>query len=190
MAKLYFITHPDVLIDPSIEVTKWGLSKLGRLKLQKMLEQRWIKSIDIIFSSKETKAREAAEILAKHLGKGFNQIKELGEIDRSSTGYLSEEFEKVVDDFFAYPDKSVRGWEKAKDAQRRIVKVVSSTIKQNPNKNIAIVSHGGVGALYLAYLLKKPISCLFNQPGQGHYLCVDIRTNRLVHKWKPIERIE
>jgi hypothetical protein len=44
----------------------------------------------------------------------YTALPELGENDRSATGYLSEpEFDDVVDEFFRRPEESVWGWERA-----------------------------------------------------------------------------
>ena len=44
------------------------------------------------------------------------------ENDRSATGFLEpSEFERVADEFFARPTVSIGGWERAIDAQKRIV---------------------------------------------------------------------
>ena len=46
----------------------------------------------------------------------------IGENDRSATGFLPrEEFWATADLFFAHPTESIRGWERAIDAQARIV---------------------------------------------------------------------
>jgi hypothetical protein len=54
-----------------------------------------------------------------------SKVADLGENDRSATGFLPpEEFERVADEFFGSPEKSARGWERAGDAQVRIVRAV------------------------------------------------------------------
>lgn len=64
-----------------------------------------------VWSSAEAKAIEAAGILAARLGVGVNVDEDLGENDRTATGFLPpDEFETVVDAFFAEPEKSIRGW--------------------------------------------------------------------------------
>jgi broad specificity phosphatase PhoE len=118
----YFITHPDVLIDPAIPVQEWSLSARGRARMKAMLKQDWMPGLRTIYCSTERKAIEGAAILAKALGLPYSASPELGENDRSSTGYLPQkEFAAVVAEFFGKPEESVRGWERAIDAQTRIV---------------------------------------------------------------------
>ena len=122
---MYFITHPNVVISRDVPVPRWPLSELGKQRMRAGLRQPWVREIGAIYCSTEQKAIDGAEILAQHLGLGFTQIAELGENDRSATGFLPpDEFERVADQFFAWPDKSVRGWERAIDAQARVVRAV------------------------------------------------------------------
>ena len=87
-----------------------------------MLENRWLSGIGAIYCSAEQKAIDGAAIMSEVLGVTYTTIPDLGENDRSATGYLSEaEFESVVGEFFRKPEESVRGWERAIDAQRRII---------------------------------------------------------------------
>ena len=133
------------------------------------LSQPWVTSITSIYSSTEQKAIDGAQILAQHLALVFKQVSELGENDRSSTGFLPpSEFEAVADEFFAKPDISVRGWERAVDAQSRIVQAVERLIALDKTAGvIAIISHGAVGALLYCKLAGKAIERRYDQPANG-----------------------
>src|SRR5579863_6615998 len=122
MPVVHFITHPEVTIDPLVPVSDWPLSPLGTRRVRDLLKLPWIQTIAAIFSSSERKAVDAAAIVAQYLGLDPIVRRDLGENDRTATGYLPPaEFEAVADDFFTRPEESVRGWERASDAQRRIV---------------------------------------------------------------------
>jgi broad specificity phosphatase PhoE len=109
----YFITHPNVVVSRDIPVPRWPLSDLGRARMRAGLSQPWIRDITSVYCSTEQKAIDSAEILARHLSIPCRQAAELGENDRSSTGFLDPaEFERVADEFFAKPSDSVRGWER------------------------------------------------------------------------------
>jgi len=92
----------------------------------------WVRRVRHIFASSERKARDAAQILADGLGLGgYSVIANLGENDRTATGFLAKgEFAATVDAFFAQPQQSVRGWESAADAQARIVVAVEQALSQ------------------------------------------------------------
>jgi broad specificity phosphatase PhoE len=190
MKKVYFITHPDVIVDLSVPVEKWDLSALGLEKLRRMFRQPWLCNIGEIYSSKETKAVTAAKMLADHRGSKNKEINELGEMDRSATGPLPpKQFEQTVKKFFLNPEKSICGWEKAVDAQKRIVSAVYGIIKNSKTqKDIVVISHGGVGTMLLCHLKNIPISQSEDQPSQGHYFVFEAVSRALIHGWQPIDK--
>ncbi|MET3520680.1 broad specificity phosphatase PhoE [Mesorhizobium abyssinicae] len=149
----YYITHPQVQVDANVPVPEWGLSDIGKARAVAMLDQPWIGSIRRIVSSAERKARETAEILATRLRLAVEVRERMHENDRSATGFLPPpEFEAVADQFFANPDDSIRGWERAIDAQRRIVSEVDAVLGNDDPGDTAFVGHGGVGTLLLLSL--------------------------------------
>jgi broad specificity phosphatase PhoE len=187
---VFFITHPDVAIDPNVPVPDWPLNARGRARMQAMLADDWHSGIAQVVSSTERKARDGAEILAAHLGLSPVAYAGLGENDRSATGFLPKpEFEAVADAFFAHPEASVRGWERAVDAQARIVAAVEEVLRVAPPGDVAVVSHGGVGALLLCHLQGSPISRAADQPpgSGGHVLAFDRVDWTLHHGWRPID---
>lgn len=191
MRAVCFITHPNVVINPEIPIPRWSLSQQGKERMKMLLAKPWTRNVSSIYCSTEQKAIDGAEILAEHLSIPYQMLNELGEIDRSSTGYLPRsEFEATVDLFFANPDKSMRGWETAFEAQQRIVRAIERIIENDTSdRDIAIVSHGGVGALYLCHLKGCQISRNEGQPGTdgGYYYCFDAQSRSLLHGWKPID---
>lgn len=191
MPLIRFITHPEVMIDPAVPIPDWKLSAEGLRRTAVMLERPWVANIRAVFTSAERKARDMAALLAAHLDLSPIQDEALGENDRSATGYLPKaEFECVADAFFANPLSSTRGWERAVDAQRRIVAAVDRAIAAAPPVgDVAIISHGGVGALLLCHLMDAPISRAKDQPGGGggNVFAFDARTRALNHGWRPIE---
>lgn len=156
-----------------------------------LLSQDWIPHVAAIYCSAEQKAIDGAEMLSAALGLPFSIVAALGENDRSATGYLPKtEFEAAANAFFARPRESIRGWERAIDAQARIRSAVEQIGSTAPGVGpIVIVSHGGVGTLLLCDLKGVPISRLEEQPGAtgGNYFLFRMPMGALVHSWKPIE---
>ncbi len=189
---VYFVTHPDVLIDPAVPVPDWPLTPRGRQRMTRALALPWAGGIRAAWCSKERKAREAAEILAGHLGLAVTELAALGENNRCATGYLpSAEFEATADLFFAHPDRSVRGWERAADAQHRIVAAVDRVLAASADSggDIAIISHGGVGTLLLCHLSGETISRKHDQPpgNGGNYFAFAAHARKLRHGWRSID---
>ncbi|WP_164076605.1 histidine phosphatase family protein, partial [Stenotrophomonas maltophilia] len=85
-------------------------------------------------------------------------------------------FQRVADQFFATPAESVRGWERAIDAQARVEAAVATILEGHPGGDIAFVAHGGVGTLLLCHYRAEPISRAADQPFEGHYWAFDIAT--------------
>ncbi len=190
MSYLFFLTHTDVEIDKNELIEKWPLSEKGKDRFKKINLQSWFSKIDQIFTSEEQKAVDGADIASAYLNKPYTKIKSLGEFDRTSTGYQPyETFMHNVNSFFQYPTKNVCGWESATDAQKRIVKTIADIVMQSSNKDILVISHGAVGALYMSYLLKKTISIIYSQPENngGNYFIVDSNTNKVIQTWKPLD---
>ncbi len=190
MARLIFITHPEVVIDPAVPVPDWPLSPTGRARMERFAGAECVRGLTAFRASAERKARDGAEILARATGLAVGIDPELGENDRSSTGYVAPpEFWDIVRAFFAEPEVSVRGWERALDAQRRIVGAVERIARGDPPGDIAVVAHGGVGALLLAHLTGARIGNGFGQPhpGGGCYLVIDRDTLALEGGWRVLE---
>lgn len=188
---LYFITHPNVVIDPTMPVTRWPLSPRGRKRMQAGLRQPWIAEITAVYCSTEPKAIDGAAILAEPLGLDVTEIAELGENDRTSTGFLEPaEFERTADAFFDHPEQSVRGWERVVDAQTRVVAAVHALASDdNTHGAIAIVAHGAVGALLYCAMSGQPISRQWDQPptGGGNYFRFTIDPPRAETGWQPFD---
>lgn len=167
--QLVFITHPNVVISADVPVPRWPLSERGRERMRLGLRQPWIADVRAIYCSDEQKAVDTAGIVAEHRGLPVHAVAALGENDRSATGFLPPpEFERMADAFFARPDVSVRGWERAIDAQRRIVAAVQGIVDSDPTDGlIAIVSHGAVGTLLYCHLAGEAIDRRWDQPANG-----------------------
>jgi len=179
----YFLTHAEVVVEPAAPIESWGLSVDGRARAAAAHEVAWHPGVRRIVSSTERKAVETAEALGAAVGVVPGVDVELGEIDRSATGSLPlDEFEDVVGRFFAEPERSVRGWERAVDAQDRIVRAVRR-LSREAGGAVTVVSHGAVGALLLADLQGVPISRALDQPGMGSVFAFDPEVWRATSGW-------
>ncbi len=190
-SQFYFITHPNVVINPVVPVPRWPLSELGRWRMQQSLRLPWVKDLSAVYSSTEQKALDGARILGDHLSLPVTEIEALGENDRSATGFLpSDQFERVADMFFANPAVSVRGWETALDAQARVVRAVTEiALAERRTRAVAIVSHGAVGTLLYCHLAGLAIDRRWDQPpnGGGNYFGFGLFPPSVQGHWQPID---
>ncbi len=190
MSFALYITHPQVKIDPAVPVPQWGLSDIGRARTEQAAGADWAKQLGRIVSSDEKKAVETAALLTAAAKVSVTILPETHENDRSATGFLAPpEFERAADWFFANPDQSFRGWERAVDAQARIVSAVERILADHdPAIPIAFVGHGGVGTLLKCHLSGKPIARDGDQPaGGGNLFCFDLANRAVSCDWTPIE---
>ncbi|MCA0922893.1 histidine phosphatase family protein [Pseudooceanicola nanhaiensis] len=165
-----YLTHPQVTVDPAIEVPRWSLNATGRARVAALAAAPGaLRATTRIISSDETKAIETATPLAEALGLRVEVRPGLHENDRSATGFLPPDaFEAVADAFFAAPDTSVRGWETAFAAQARILAGVTACLAEPSEGDVLFVGHGGVGTLLYCALAGLPIDRQHDQgPGGG-----------------------
>ncbi|WIE75188.1 histidine phosphatase family protein [Curtobacterium sp. MCSS17_007] len=174
-----------MIVDPAVRIQDWGLSPAGSARAARVAAL-FPQPLRIV-SSSERKALDAAEIIAGQWGTGFEVDEDLGEMDRSATGYLDPSaFEPTVDAFFAEPQRSVRGWERAIDAQSRVERAVRRIAAQTPERGIAFIAHGGVGALLLASLRRERISRALDQPAMGSSFTFDPLDWTALSPWEHI----
>jgi broad specificity phosphatase PhoE len=191
--RVVYLTHPQVQIDPSVPVPAWGLNEVGRQRVQMLASSQTLSGTTTIVSSAERKAIETAEPLAAALGVALEIRGAMHENDRAATGFLSPvEFETVADRFFACPHDSVRGWERAIDAQERIVReveiVLARDVPSDLSGDVLFVGHGAVGTLLYCHLAGIEINRGQDQPaGGGNYFSFRKRDRRMLHAWRRME---
>ncbi len=184
-----YLSHPQVKIDPAVPVPDWGLSDLGRERTEAMAGKPWILGYRRVVSSTERKAIETAEILAARLGMPVDIRQSMHENDRTATGFLPPpEFEATADLFFRHAEESIRGWERAVDAQARIIGAVARAIAEAPETPTIFVGHGGVGTLLQCFCGRKPIARVHDQPaGGGNHYCFDFEKQLVLYGWRSME---
>lgn len=187
----YYLTHPQVEIEPDRPVPLWRLSAVGRKRIEALLDMPWLGKVERIVSSAETKAVETAAIIAAYLHVPMQIDERLGENDRSSTGFLlPEEFEAAADRFFGEPQKSWHGWETAINASERIVSAMEQFLPP-PAPQTLFVGHGAVGTLFKCRLAGYPIARIHDQPaGGGNIFAFGMAGRELLCDWTPMEAFE
>src|SRR5690606_1450211 len=148
----------------------WGLTEEGKERARAFAARRTVPEGAPVYSSRETKALELADIIAARSGTVVQADHEMGENDRSATGFLpSALFEDMANRFFGHPEESAEGWERAIDAQARIVGRVEEALKSCP-KDVPVIfcGHGAVGTLLKCHLGKRRIARSEDQRRHGH----------------------
>lgn len=188
MRTLRYVSHPEVAIDPDVPVPEWSLSAAGRSRALVGATRAWAADIDRIVSSPETKAIETAEILAAPHDLDIEVRDGTGEIDRSSTGFVTHDHhEQLADLLFAHPHESAEGWERAVDATARMVRHLDDVLGANTAGHVVIVGHGGVGTLLMCELAGFDVARSRDQPHGGCHWAWNATGERLIHAWWPID---
>jgi len=188
-----YLTHPQVTIEPSIPVPDWPLSPFGRRRVEVLLAKPWLARMGRIVSSAERKAVETASIIGAAFGIRVEQRREMGENDRSATGFLEPAaFEAAADRFFAAPDESWQGWETARHASERMDAAVRDVLGGHDTKTaVLLVGHGAVGTLLKCRMAGRPISRGEDQPaGGGNIFAFGLENRALLCDWTPMELFE
>lgn len=197
MVVVRYLTHPQVRVDPEVEVPLWGLNEVGAARVAALAERPGALSRTVrIVSSAERKAQETAGPLARALGLTVEVRPGMHENDRSATGFLPPaEFEAMADAFFADPHRSIRGWEPARAAQSRILAEVEACLALPPSGDVLFVGHGGVGTLLYCALAGLEIDRRHDQGqdrrlgGGGNWFAFDLRDRRPRTGWQPMEAL-
>lgn len=181
-------------MNPAIPVPRWHLSDTGVHRMRAFAAA--LPRPDAVWASTECKAVEAAGILAARSGLPVRVHAGLDENDRSSTGYLPpERFQAAADAFFAEPEASFCGWERAVDAQARVAAAWDEIVQARGVQalgvqalgRIVVVGHGGTGTLLMCRLAGLAISRAHDAPRQGCFWTWDQAAGRLAHGWRRLE---
>ena len=196
MTYALYVTHPQVVQDPNVPVPRWGLSEKGRGRAERFANHRMVRAARRIISSNETKALELAAALATVSEVRVESGENFGENDRSSTGFVPpERFEQLADAFFARPEISTEGWERAIDAQARVVGAFESALAvHDPVVPVIFTGHGAVGTLLKCHLGGRAIARSEDQrrigdPGGGNVFVVRIGDRALITDWMAMETL-
>ncbi len=151
MRRLVLVKHSMPEMEGDKPASAWKLGEVGRRRAELLAAGLREYSPTVIWSSREPKAIETAEIVAKGFGVPVEITDGLEEHHRDNVPFLSskEEFEEVVERFFRCPDELVLGRETANQARYRFVAAIDEVIDAGQSDSI-VVTHGTVITLYVA----------------------------------------
>lgn len=150
--RLFLIRHAPVELDLAVPSERWTLSAEGRELAERLAALPILADLQAVWSSPEPKAQATAQPLVHRHGTAFLIHPHLSELQRGPTNLPDHEaYEAAVRQTFANPATSSGGWERACDAQRRIITGVNEIAAQASGP-VAIVSHGLVLSLLVAHL--------------------------------------
>ena len=138
-------------IEPDRPASTWRLGEIGRQRSELLASRLSSFNPEVIWSSREPKAVETAEIVAGTFGVPVQTAVGLEEHHRSGVPFYptNDEFEAAVEQFFCKPDQLVLGTEAAEQARDRMTAAIDEIIDAGQTDTI-VVTHGTVMTLYVA----------------------------------------
>jgi broad specificity phosphatase PhoE len=180
---LILVKHSVPQIDAEHPANMWKLSVQGQLRAHRLAEELERYEPEVIVSSHEPKAKETAEILARHFKLDMQIPPDLHEHDRSNVPYLSHDvFQASIRDFFQKPDELVFGRETADQAYTRFYGAVHVVLNEQRNKTVVIVTHGTVISLFVSRLTGSSDLELWNMLGLPSFIAMELGSNTLIVK--------
>jgi alpha-ribazole phosphatase len=144
-----------------------GLSDTGRAQMVRVAEYLKGESIAAIYSSPLSRALEGSRILAAAASCPVEVLPDLREIDFG--GFEGLPYDEIA---ARYPDL-YRQWmetpteirfpngESFSQMRTRVLRAFDTIERERKGQTVAIVSHGGVNRILIAWALQTPDNCLF-----------------------------
>ncbi|HEY8361392.1 MAG TPA: histidine phosphatase family protein [Tissierellaceae bacterium] len=167
MTKIYLIRHGQ---------SEWNLlykiqgqkdaplTDLGKEQARKLGERLVGEKIDIIYSSDLSRALETARIISSIVNKpvvATNEFREInfGPWEGLTLKEIRNKFKEEYSIWMSSPEKfRLEGAETLEALKRRVMSYVNKIIKENKDKNIAIVSHNATLKVIILSLLNIGLS--------------------------------
>jgi broad specificity phosphatase PhoE len=151
MPKLILIKHAHSQMTPGVPPEQWELSEQGREQCTALAARLSAHLPDLIFSSDERKASQTAELLATQLDRPWKSAPGLQEQDRGNVPVMAtKDFISAMAQVFRRPHERVLGRESADQALTRFERALSALLDLHADKDVAVVTHGTVIALFAA----------------------------------------
>lgn len=165
------VRHSKPEIERDEPASSWKLGEVGCHRSELLAVRLRGFSPEVIWSSKEPKAVETAEIVAKAFGAQARTVAGLEEQDRGNVPFFEtrDDFERAVEHFFREPDRLVLGAETAEQALGRFASAIDEVISAGHMDSI-VVTHGTVMTLYAARVAGVRQMCFWRRLGLPSYV--------------------
>lgn len=185
MANLILIRHAETKRVAGVNAHDWQLTDEGQQRCIMLAEKMQQFGLQAIFSSPEPKAIQTARPIADRFGIPLTTLEGLREHDRRNVQYVGDDadFRDTIKRLFEQPDQLIYGNETANQAYDRFYTAVHEAIAQQPDRNLALVSHATVLTLFISRMTGSDPYSFWSQLGMPAYIVVD------PHDWKLLELV-
>lgn len=181
--RIVLVRHAAVETIPAVAPSLWQLSDEGRAEARRLAHEPVWLPVERIFSSPEPKAFETAHILAGPNGLTVTAIEDLHEVVRPANQWFGDDYPggypAAVRAYFARPAEAVHGWERAVDAQERILGCIDTVRAWEPH-GFAIAGHGLTISLLVSALTGRDPAVVWPTIALPDYAVLDTEAARLV----------
>lgn len=154
---------------------------MGKMRCLGLAEQLRAFAPRMVFSSREVKASETAQIVAGRLGVTHQVVEGLQEHERTNSDFapVPGEFEAKLARFFNKPESLVFGRETADEAKHRFARTISGLIESRKDdadrgESLLVVSHGTVISLFVASACQADPMEFWRKLGQPSYVVMSL----------------
>jgi broad specificity phosphatase PhoE len=147
MTKVYLIRHAETE-KAGDDATLWPLSAEGEAQVKRLAAQPFWDDVKAIITSDEQKAVATIHQIAADRGLPVLMHPGLRELHRAPLWL--DDYQARVLEVFQHSALAIGGWERAADAQARILTTMDELILKYDPQPFAVVSHGMLLSLLLA----------------------------------------
>lgn len=156
---LVLVRHSKSLVNPDIPIPTWGLSEEGVILAKGLREITVINSLEVVYSSLQSKALETAVYMTKNSGIQIKTDNRLTESTSFTNKFVDlEQLAQNTKDYYSNTDLSINNGETFQEALNRFMTAIENIIKAEAGKkNIGIVSHGNILAAFSNQYIHKDV---------------------------------
>lgn len=185
---IIFIRHSKTFIEPEKSITLWGLSDKGIELANALSKTESIKSLQVIYTSLQTKALETALYLAKPNGIPIRANNDFTEITSFTNRFIAnkKDYEKNIFDFYHDNIRNIEYGETYDESLERFNKALEQILvdeERNGIDDIGIVSHGNILAYFTAQYSNKSSYELHELIQMPDYAIFDWKTKKFIKFW-------
>ena len=144
-----------------------GLSPAGRAQMGQSAERLKAEPIDTIYCSPRTRTVESAQVVASfhdcppQIDQGLCEI-DFGDFEGLPYDEIGAKYPEIYRQWMESPTQvKFPNGESFAEMRVRVLRAFEAIRKRNEGRTIAIVTHGGVIRIVLAWALQMPDTCLF-----------------------------
>lgn len=180
MRRLVLVKHSMPEIEPDKPASAWKLGDVGRCRARMLADRLSEFNPKLIWSSREPKAVETAEIVAKAFGVPVEIADGLEEHHRDNVPFWDEReaFESAVERSLTDPDRLVFGAETANQARDRFTAALDKVIDAGHADSI-VLTHGTVMTLYMARVAGVQMMSFWHRLGLPSYVTLALPDKRI-----------